>query len=305
MRIEDLNTHLTRNADGIYVAAGDHGVSYPAEGHAQCFQVEDNSFWFKHRNECIAAMVARHPFSGTLLDIGGGNGYVSQKLAALGLDVALLEPGRTGALNAHRQRGLDNVICATVEEAGLPPGSFGALGMFDVIEHVQDDHAFLADAASLLQPDGMLYLTVPCYGWLWSEADVEAGHFRRHTRQSLQALLGDGFDIAYSSYFFTPLVLPQFLLRALPYRLGMRQHRVLSDAAEHGAGNGMLVRLMDKLLQREAAAIAAGRQKRFGASCLVAARRRTAARTATPHDQPNTATRTTLAKPLSSPRADR
>jgi 2-polyprenyl-3-methyl-5-hydroxy-6-metoxy-1,4-benzoquinol methylase len=273
MRIEDLSVSLTRNADGIYVASGSHDVSYPSDGHAQCFQVEDHSFWFKHRNECIAAMVARHPFTGALLDIGGGNGYVSQKLAALGLDVVLIEPGRTGALNAH-QRGLANVICATVEEAGLAPGSFGAIGMFDVIEHVEDDHAFLSTIAPLLKPDGMLYLTVPCYGWLWSEADVEAGHFRRHSRQSLQTLVGDQFDIEYSSYFFTSLVLPQFLLRALPYRLGVRRHKVLSDAAEHGAGNGLTVRLLERLLERETAAVAAGRQKTFGASCLVAARHR-------------------------------
>ncbi len=274
MRIEDVSDSLVRDASGIYVASGSSHVSYPSEGHAQCFQVEDHSFWFKHRNACIAAMVARYPPGGTLLDIGGGNGYVSQKLAELGHDIVLIEPGHTGALNARKARGLENVICATVEEADFIPRSFGAIGMFDVIEHVEDDRAFLDKTARLLKPGGMLYLTVPCYDWLWSQADVDAGHFRRHTHESLRKLVCRHFEIEYISGFFQALVLPQFLLRALPYRVGMGRTKVLSDASEHGAGNGLMVRLLMRLLAREAIDIAAGRQAKIGASCLLAARYR-------------------------------
>lgn len=274
MRIEDVSDSLVRDASGIHVASGSSHVSYPTEGHAQCFQVEDHSFWFKHRNACIAAMVTRHPPQGTLLDIGGGNGYVSQKLAQLGHDIVLIEPGRTGALNAHQARGLENVICATVEEANFVPRSFGAIGMFDVIEHVEDDHAFLDRVARLLKPGGMLYLTVPCYGWLWSQADVDAGHFRRHTHESLRELVHGQFDVEYISSFFQALVIPQFFLRALPYRLGMRRTKILSSASEHGASIGVFVRLLSRLLAREAMDIGAGRQHRIGASCLLAARYR-------------------------------
>lgn len=274
MRIEDVSDSLVRDPSGIYVASGSSNVSYPPEGHAQCFQVEDHSFWFKHRNACIAAMVARYPPAGTLLDIGGGNGYVSQMLAELGHDIVLIEPGHTGALNARKARGLENVVCATVEEADFTPRSFGAIGMFDVIEHIDDDRAFLDKTARLLKPGGMLYLTVPCYGWLWSQADVDAGHFRRHTHESLRKLVCRHFDIEYISSFFQALVLPQFLLRALPFRAGMKHTKVLSDASEHGASNGLMVRLLMRLLAREVTDIAAGRQARIGASCLLAARYR-------------------------------
>jgi SAM-dependent methyltransferase len=274
MRIEDISNSLVRNSDGIYVTTGSNSVSYSATGHSDCFQVEDTSFWFKHRNDCISAMVMRYPYTGTLLDIGGGNGYVSQRLIADGHDVMLVEPGPTGAYNAHAQRGIEFVICAMLEDARFTPGTFGAFGMFDVLEHIEDDRGFLAGIAPLLVPEGRLYLSVPCHSWLWSRADISAGHFRRHTAQSLQALLGEHFVIDYLSYFFRPLVLPQWLLRALPYRLGFGRNTLLSTEAEHGSNRGLMVSLMTKLLKLEAAKISRGERIDFGASCLVAAHRK-------------------------------
>lgn len=277
MRIEDVSDRLVRNDRGIYVTSQTGEVSYSPTGHADCFQVEDHSFWFKHRNDCIAAMVARFPYEGMLLDIGGGNGYVSQRLMAEGRDVMLLEPGTTGALNARIRRGIENVACAKLEDAGFKDGSFGAIGMFDVIEHIEDDHGFLRQVAPLLTSDGKLYLTVPCHSWLWSGADVSAGHFRRHTLDSLQELLGEQFVIDYISYFFQPLVFPQWLLRALPYRMGLGRKAVLSTEAEHGTGEGVLVRILEKLLEPELRKVTDGETIRFGASCLVAAHRKASA----------------------------
>ena len=271
MQIEDISDALTRSATGIYTTPGRHDVSYAGDGHAHCFQVEDGSFWFRHRNACIAAMVRNHPFTGPLLDIGGGNGYVSQQLVRDGNEVVLLEPGPTGAHNARVQRGLDHVVCSTVEDAAFHPGSFGAIGLFDVVEHIQDDRAFLTRIAPLLAPAGRIFISVPCHAWLWSRADVEAGHFRRHTRQTLQTLLDGIFSIDYLTSFFRPLVPLQFAMRAIPYRLGLKTSSLLADAAEHGAGNDLPVRLMNKLLAPEVALIARGKDLHFGASCLVAA----------------------------------
>lgn len=275
MRIEEFSSNLFRNDEGIYVSPGISQVSYAAEGHAECFGVEDTSFWFRHRNNCIAHMVANHPFSGgPLLDIGGGNGYVAQRLSSEGHDVVLVEPGPIGARNARLHRGLDSVVCSTVEEAGFRPATFGAIGMFDVIEHIEHDRDFLEFTSSLLTPDGRLYLTVPCHQWLWSRADVDAGHFRRHTEASLETLLGGLFKIDFLSYFFRPLVLPQFLLRAIPFRLGIGANSgVMSTEAEHGSGNGLAVRTLNRLLDHEARSIANDRAIAFGASCLVAATR--------------------------------
>jgi len=275
LRIEDLSESLVRDADGIYLSDRSQKVSYADDGHDSCFQVEDQSFWFQHRNNCIASMVANHPYQGALLDIGGGNGYVAKRLADEGRDVVLLEPGQIGARNARHARGLPHVVCATIEDAGFRPGSFGGIGMFDVIEHIEDDRGFLESASGLLGEGGKLYLSVPCYNWLWSKADDDAGHYRRHTQASLERLLGGLFEIDYLTYFFRPLVVPQYLLRALPYRLGLfRERGVLSTEAEHGSGNGLATQAISFLLRREALKIARDERISVGASCLVAATRR-------------------------------
>lgn len=273
-RIEEISSGLIRNSDGIYVSNKADTVSYSPTGHADCFQIEDDSFWFQHRNNCIAAMVAHQPYEGVLLDIGGGNGYVSQRLIAEGYEVLLLEPGQTGAYNAHVHRGINMVACSLLEDAGFSQSAFGAIGMFDVLEHIEDDRAFIAEIAPLLATGGKLYLTVPCHAWLWSGADVDAGHFRRHTERSLRALLDEHFEIDYLSYFFKPLVLPQWLLRAIPYRLGFGRKTELSPETAHGSNRGPITRALTRLLQSETGKVSRGEQIRFGASCLVAAHRK-------------------------------
>lgn len=97
-------------------------------------------------------MVRRHPPDGLLLDVGGGNGYVAQRLVRDGWPVALLEPGVQGATNARLQRGLERVVCADFFQARISPGSVGAVGLFDVIEHVEDDRAMVEELARVLPP---------------------------------------------------------------------------------------------------------------------------------------------------------
>ena len=275
MRLEDVSGVLRPGADGIYFSEDDRGViSYAAAGHAECFGVEDGSFWFRHRNRCISAMVRRQGCEGTFLDVGGGNGYVAQQLQADGVDVVLLEPGIEGARNARLQRGLGQVACASLQSARFEAGTFAAAGLFDVIEHVEDDRAFLSAVRETLAPGGMVYMTVPCHQWLWSQADVAAGHFRRHTYDSIERMVDGLFRIEYMSYFFKPLVIPQYLLRALPYRLGIGRNRsMLSSEAEHGTGDGLATRVVNRLLRSEVRAVEEGRRMGLGASCLVAASR--------------------------------
>jgi len=274
MDIKAASSSLLAGDDGIFRSGRRDNVSYAEGGHDLCFGIEDGSFWFRHRNDCIAALVGNYPppAAGPILDLGGGNGYVAQRLTSEGHDVVLLEPGNTGASNARLHRGLTQVVCATLEGAGFRKRSFAAIGMFDVIEHIEDDRAFLDAVRSLLVPGGRLYLTVPCHQWLWSRADMDAGHFRRHTMESLSDLLAGTFRIEYASYFFAPLVVPQLLLRALPYRLGLdRRHAVISAEIEHGVDESLAVRLLERLLAREARRIAGQRRIAFGASALLAA----------------------------------
>ena len=266
-----LSSGLERREDGLWWSRAEKAVSYPAHLNAHFREIEDNSFWFRHRNRCIVSLIQRFRPAGALLDIGGGNGYVAKGLIAGGIACVLLEPGVDGA-RAARARGIDPVICARLEDAGLPPGSFSAAGMFDVLEHIEDDGAALRAIWDVLQPGGRLFLSVPAYPFLYSVDDDEAGHFRRYTRASLGPVLAQsGFEVEFATYLFAPLPPLVYLLRTLPSRLAARRGaNPARNAAEHVPG-GLQARVMDGLLALEYRRIAAGETIPFGTSCFCVA----------------------------------
>jgi len=265
---------LLNREPGIWFAPRQRDISYPAHGNAACLDVEDGSFWFQHRNRCIASVVQRFAPRGVFLDVGGGNGFVASALLRAGIQCVLLEPGLEGA-RAALARGVEPVICATLEEAGLLPGSVAAVGMFDVLEHIEDDVGALQQVHRLLEPGGRVFLTVPAYQLLYSADDDAAGHFRRYTRSGLRRVLQSaGFQIEFASYIFAPLPPLILLMRTVPSRLGMRsQPKTGLDTTAH-APRGMVARLLDRLLAAERARLAGGRTLPLGGSVLCAATRR-------------------------------
>ena len=274
MDLKAVADRLREVEPGYWVATAPEPISYPEHGHGSCFELEDASFWFRHRNACVAAIAERYPPDGFIVDIGGGNGYVSLGLQRAGFETLLVEPGETGARNAY-DRGLRPVAQASWESAGFLPESIAAAGLFDVVEHVSDDSEFLAAVHSALRSGGRLYLTVPAFPWLWSSEDVEAGHFRRYTRSSVTSLLEDsGFLVEFASYLFWMLPLPIFVKRSLAGKLGARErNRRDVTQREHQAPKGVGGAILDRLLLLELERIRQGAGMPFGSSVLVVARK--------------------------------
>jgi SAM-dependent methyltransferase len=277
VNVESLSDALRLDAEtGIWrPAVTDAGhISYPADQNAACFEIEDDSFWFTHRNRCIIAAVRRFPPEGFILDIGGGNGFVARGLTDAGYETALLEPGSVGAKNAREQRRLRTVIHTTIGEAAFRTGSVPNAGLFDVLEHIEDDRMFVRQLRDIVRPGGFLYLTVPAFNWLWSMSDVDAMHYRRYTRRSLADVLAGGFEVLYSTYLFQRLVPLSILVRALPYRAGVARPRPAhAYEREHAARRPTLAGLLGRVLEHEVSAIAAGKSLSVGSSLLVVARR--------------------------------
>lgn len=216
------------------------------------------------------------PPSGMLFDVGGGNGCVARAIQDAGFEVALVEPGLAGVENAAR-RGLRHVVRSTLQDAGFLPGTLPAIGLFDVLEHIDGDRAFLAIANDLLTPGGRIYITVPAYQLLWSHEDVAAGHARRYSIRALTDVLRKaGYAVEFASYFFSFLPFPILLRRALPYRLGLGS-KSNSEAAlrsDHEVRNPALRRLLARMSRRELSRIAKQQRIRFGGSCLAIAQKR-------------------------------
>ena len=273
--VSDIAPNLRLGSDGIWYAADQERVSYPSDGNQLCFQLEESSFWFNHRNACITAAVKKFPprEQGPIFDIGGGNGFVSVGLTRAGFETVLVEPGRTGASNGKR-RGVPTVICATTANAGFKSSTLDAIGLFDVVEHIDDDLQFLESVRTLLKDGGRLYATVPAYSTLWSNDDELAGHFRRYTCKSMGALIERaGLKLDYSTYIFRVLPLPILLLRVLPHRL--RLDKASSGerdfSTDHKPANGGIATLLDFLLSGEVGNIASAKRMSFGGSCLLVA----------------------------------
>lgn len=264
---------LKLDESGIWRSRHSASISYPEEANASCYQLEDASFWFGHRNDCIIATVKLFPPVGPVLDVGGGNGFVTRRLLDEGFAATLLEPGMAGALNGKTARKIPEVICSALEDTHFQPESVSAVGCFDVIEHIKDDAAFVNQLKQIMKPDGMLYLTVPAYQWLWSRSDVVAGHYRRYDRKGISALLSPHFNVLYITYFFQCLTIPVLFFRALPSHFFRHNddRYALSSKAEHGVSGGRLVAALRFLLRSECMAIARGKTKSYGASILVVA----------------------------------
>jgi|SRR3989338_657067 len=196
-------------------------TSYPDDGNDNCYDIEDHSFWFRHRNLCIAELIALFPPPGILLDIGGGNGYVSSYLNKRGIRTILLEPNPIGIINA-RKRNVKYCIQADFDEVKFKKNSLPAIGIFDVLEHIEKDRRLLQKLYDALIPGGKLYITVPAFNFLWSAQDNYAQHYRRYSMKHIIKLLNlFHFTVDYSTYFFSIFFMGILFLRSLPYRLGL------------------------------------------------------------------------------------
>jgi len=202
-------------------------ISYPEEGNADCFQMEKHSQWFQARNKTILWALNRFPFKGDFLDVGGGNGYQISFLQQSDfkdkkIRSAMCEPGESGCINAAN-REVENVYCCFVEDFPFEEYHITGVGLFDVVEHIDDDVEFLKSIASRLPVGARIYITVPAKQSLWSLEDQYVGHFRRfNKKQSKRLVDATGLKSVYESYFFSyyyPLV---WLLRVLPEKLGRK-----------------------------------------------------------------------------------
>lgn len=261
--------------DGMWFSTESRGISYPEEGNQYCYQIEQDSFWFNHRNKCITTAVKMHSPKDVFFDIGGGNGFVSKGLEDEQIQTVLVEPGIGGALNA-RKRGLQHIVCATLEDAGFKPASLKAVGLFDVVEHIEDDHGFMSSIHNYLDNDGMVYITVPAYRLLWSKEDTDAGHYRRYTLKSMKRLLREsGFEVRYATYIFSILPIPIFLFRTIPGWFGLNKNSadLGKHQKEHASNKGFISGLLNRVWKWEASYVKHQKSIPFGGSCFVVARK--------------------------------
>jgi 2-polyprenyl-6-hydroxyphenyl methylase/3-demethylubiquinone-9 3-methyltransferase len=107
---------------------------------------------------------ARHPLAGkTALDVGCGAGLLCEPLARMGAAVVGVDaaPENVEAARAHAAQSGLSVDYHAGELANQGLGKFDVVSSMEVIEHVTDPAAFIAELARHLKPGGLLLLSTP------------------------------------------------------------------------------------------------------------------------------------------------
>jgi 2-polyprenyl-6-hydroxyphenyl methylase/3-demethylubiquinone-9 3-methyltransferase len=104
------------------------------------------------------------PLAGkSALDIGCGAGLVCEPLARLGAAVTGVDAAgdNVAAASAHAEASGLDIRYMMGEVASLDIGTFDLVTSLEVVEHVADKRAFLADVAARVAPGGLLVLSTP------------------------------------------------------------------------------------------------------------------------------------------------
>ena len=195
-------------------------ISFPSDTWDECSLNEDGlGVWAEMRLENILGALRNNGIS-AIWEVGAGNGAVAIGLKEAGLKVVAIEPLYSGA--HHLAKNGIVSFSATLEDLSLPNESLPAIGLFDVLEHIEKPETVLATCREKLSGSGALAVTVPAHQWLFSKYDSGIGHFRRYSSSSLRIELeSSGFEILSIRYFFSFLVPLAWLIRVLPEKLGI------------------------------------------------------------------------------------
>lgn len=150
------------------------------------YRQEQAYWWFISRTELLhfyLGEIARPAAGARIMDLGCGTGanleVLSQYGTAIGLDFS------EDALAFCRKRALPRLARGNGQALPVASDALDMVTAMDSLEHIPDDIATLKEAYRVLKPGGTLLVTVPAFGFLWSEHDEALQHLRRYSAAEL------------------------------------------------------------------------------------------------------------------------
>lgn len=173
--------------------------------------------------------LAGEPPRAVLADLGCSSGHMLEDLAAsypcaqlVGVDIV-----RTALARAHAKVPRAALFLASVTELPFADATLDGVVALNVLEHLPEDEAALAEIRRVLAPGGIAVVVVPANPQLYDFYDVHLRHERRYARGELTRKAGAaGLHTLRRSYLGGPIY-PAFWLMKKLNRL--RHRRASSD----------------------------------------------------------------------------
>jgi SAM-dependent methyltransferase len=247
------------------------GGGFKITSFAELARIEEGNFWFRARNRLIIwALGKYYPEFKSFLEIGCGTGYVISGLTGAfpGVQFHGSEIFTAGlAFAVARQPNIDFV---QMDARHIPfVDEFDAIGAFDVLEHIKEDEQVLLQIHEALKPNGVMLITVPQHGWLWSPIDEYSCHERRYSAKELHTKAESaGFKILRSTSFVSTL-LPVMCAS----RFKQKHTKNDFDSTSEAKISHRLNRIFESFLNFEVAMIRNGLNFPLGGSRLIVAKK--------------------------------
>lgn len=182
------------------------------------------------------------PAGARLLDLGPAFGYAVGEARRLGWWATGLELSRAAAARAASAAGAGGIAVGDAQRAPFASASFDAVTLWDVLEHLADPHAAVAEVARLLRPGGRMALSTGDVGSLVARLSRARWHL---------------FTIPEHLFFYS-----REGLRRLLAAHGLRVERMRAEGARYPVGY-LVERLRKSLLGRAGPRSSRGLVARF------------------------------------------
>jgi len=220
---------------------------YKPDFFAELAKIEANNFWFTSRNLLITWAFKRYfAEAKNFFEIGCGTGFVLSCIKETFPTLSLYGSDIYAEGLHYAKKRLGNIEFFQMDAREVPfENEFDTIGLFDLLEHIDDDELVLSQIYKALRNDGGVMLTVPQHTFLWSQIDEEACHLRRYNRQKLKSKVERAGFKTVDIISFVSLLLPIMMVSRLRKKSLNKKLSVLSELKLDTLTNAMLKRLMD------------------------------------------------------------
>ena len=195
------------------LAKSGSGKFFDPEKFKELAALENANFWFQARNELILWALQRYFGNPSCYaEIGCGTGYVLRAVEEVLPDAAIVGTELFIEGLKYASQRCKRAKLVQLDARQIPwRNQFDVVGIYDVLEHIEDDESVLHQIYESLAYGGGVLITVPQHRWLWSPVDEASCHVRRYSARELEnKVRATGFEILRSSSFVS-LLLPMMV----------------------------------------------------------------------------------------------